>query len=85
MISKIKSNERGVEIKYTTRIQAKRFVQNGSVDFGETIDPTSRFETFRLLLALIAQHNLHLEHSDVKSAFLHAKIKKKCSLNNERF
>ena len=35
---------------------------------------TCRSETFRLVLALAAQHESHLEQLDVNSAFLHTKI-----------
>ena len=49
-----------------------------SVDFGKTFALTSRPETFRQalpVLALAVRHNLHSEQLDTKSALLHAKIK----------
>ena len=84
MVSKIKRNERGVEVKYKNRIEDEGFLPTECVDFGKKIDPTSRFETFKLVLALAAQHNLRLEHLDVKSAFLHGKNKEEVIIEQPR-
>ena len=71
----IKRNEDGVAEKYKDRFVAEGFAHTGGVDFGEKIAPTSRPEVFRLVLALAVQQNLRLEQLDMKSAFLHAKLK----------
>ena len=74
-VFKIKRNEHGVAEKYKAKFVAKGFAQTDVLEFGETFAPTRQPETFRLVLALAAQHNLHLEQLDVKSAFLRAKTK----------
>ena len=65
-VFKIKRNEHGAVEKYKARFVAKGFAQIEGLDYGETFAPTSRPETFRFVLALAAQHDLHLEELDVE-------------------
>ena len=44
------------------------------MEFGEAFAPAIGPKTFKLVLALAAQHILHLEQSEKKSTFLDAKI-----------
>ena len=76
-VVKIERIEHEVAGKYMARFVAKGFGQTEGVDFGETFAPTSRPETFILVMTKAAQHNLHLKQLDVKSGFLREKIKEK--------
>ena len=58
---------------------AKRYAHTEGVDLGVTFAPTTRREMFRLVLALAAQHNFHLEQLDAKPVFLQAEIEKEVS------
>ena len=50
------------------------FAQVEGLDFFETYTTTCKPETFRTLLAVAAQKDLHLGQMDVKSAYLHSAI-----------
>ncbi len=50
------------------------FAQVEGLDFFETYAPTCKPETFRILLGVAAQKDLHLSQMDVKSAYLHSTI-----------
>ena len=63
----------GVAEKSKARFEAKRFGQKEGVEFGEAFSPTIGLETFNLVLVIAAQHILHLEQLEEKSAFLKAK------------
>ena len=63
----------------------KGFAQTKGVDVGGLIALTSRPETFKLVLALAAQENI-LDQLDVKTTFLHSKIKEEVLIEQpERF
>ena len=73
-VFKIKQKADGSVDKFKARYVAKGFKQVEGLDFHETFAPTSRPETFRLIVALAAQKDLVLEQLDVKSAYLHSPI-----------
>ena len=60
-VFKIERNEHRVAEKYKARFVAMVFAQTEGVDSGDTLAPASWPETFNLVLATAAQHNLHLE------------------------
>ena len=74
-VYKIKTKANGSLEKYKARFVAKGFKQIEGIDYSETFAPTSKPETFRLILSLAAKENLTLRQMDVKSAYLHSKIK----------
>ena len=55
-------------------------MQVEGLDFFETYAPTCKLETFRTLLAVAAQKDLHLGQMDVKSAYLHSAIEEEIYL-----
>ena len=59
---------------------AKGFKQIDGVDYGDTFAPTSKPETFRFILSLAAKENFTLKQMDVKSAYLHPKVKEEIYL-----
>jgi hypothetical protein len=60
--------------QYQARLVAKGFTQREGVDFDEVFSPTSKLTTFRVLLSLVATHNLELHQLDIKTAFLNGNI-----------
>ena len=73
-VYKVKYGADGQVDKYKARYVAKGFAQVEGLDFFETYAPTCKPETFRTLLAVATQKNLHLGQMDVKSAYLHSAI-----------
>ena len=52
----------------------KRYVQKEDIDFNEIFSPVVRLTTVRIVLAMCATFDLHLEQLDVKTAFLHGEL-----------
>lgn len=57
------------------RLVARGFTQQYLQDYDETFAPVARISTFRLMLALSNQFDLHVHHMDVKTAFLNGILK----------
>lgn len=65
----------GVEAtRYKARLVAKGFTQVEGVDFNEIYSPVVKHYSIRILLAIVAFHDLELEQLDVKTAFLHGDL-----------
>ncbi|KAH9670612.1 hypothetical protein KPL70_017043 [Citrus sinensis] len=74
-IYKIKEGIPGVEpLRYKVRLVAKGFTQKEGIDFNEVFSPVVRHSSLRILLALVAVNDMHLEQMDVKTAFLHSEF-----------
>ncbi|RDX85061.1 hypothetical protein CR513_33797, partial [Mucuna pruriens] len=74
-IFKTKLNESGNIEKYKAKLVAKGYAQRYEVDYTEVFAPVARLDTVRVLLALAAQCGWEVFQLDVKSAFLHGKLK----------
>ena len=48
--------------------------QQPGIDFNQTFAPVVKMSTLRLILALVAAHNLEVLQLDVKTAFLHGRL-----------
>lgn len=69
-VFKIKRKADGTIDRYKARLVAQGFTQQFGLDFVETYAPVAKFATIRLMLALVAQHDLELHQMDVETAYL---------------
>lgn len=59
---------------YKARLCAKGCAQKKGIDYNETFSPTVRYDSIRIVLSEVAQHNLEMVQFDVKTAFLYGDI-----------
>ena len=71
---KIKHDSNGNIDKFKARYVAKGFKQIEGIEYSDTFAPTSKPETFKILLSLSAIENFFLKQMDAKAAYLHPKI-----------
>ena len=60
--------------KYKARLVAKGFKQKEGLDFFDTYSPVTRITSIRVLIAIVALHNLEIHQMDVKTAFLNGEL-----------
>jgi hypothetical protein len=53
---------------------AKGFTQREGIDYNEIFSPISSKDSFRIIMALVAQYNLELHQMDVKMTFLNGDL-----------
>ena len=74
-IFKNKTNEEGKIIRSKTRLVAKGYNQEFSIDFEESFAHVARLEVIRIPLTFACRHGIKLQQMNVKSAFLNGLIK----------
>ena len=74
-VFKIVQNEDGSINKYKARLCARGFMQKHGLDYTETFAPVVRYDSLRVLLALIAFHDLEVAQFDVRTAFLYGELR----------
>ena len=77
-----KKDEHGQVVRNKACLIAQGYTEVEGIDFDETFSPVARLEAIRILLAYANHHNILLYQMDVKSAFLNARLNKKCMLHN---
>ena len=73
-VYKIKRNSDDQVERYRARLVVKGYAQKEGIDFNEIFSPVVRLTTVRVVLAICAIFDLHLDQLDVKTAFLHGEI-----------
>jgi transposase InsO family protein len=74
-------NGDGFVRKFKARLVVKGFSQRAGIDYNETFSPVAHQESFRIILALAAQHGLFLRQIDVVGAFLNGQIEDEIFMN----
>jgi hypothetical protein len=69
-VFKVKHNADGSIDRYKARLVARGFTQTEGVDYNETYAPVVKMTSIRVLLSIVAIHDLELHQMDVKTAFL---------------
>lgn len=64
----------GNTIWHKTRLCAQGFQQQYGTDYKETFAPVARYDSIRVLLALVTQRNLEMSQFDVRTAFLYGEL-----------
>ncbi|GKA82366.1 retrovirus-related pol polyprotein from transposon TNT 1-94 [Tanacetum coccineum] len=73
-VYKIKKNGDDQVERYRARLVVEGYAQKEGIDFNEIFSLVVRMTTIRVVLALCATYDLHLEQLDVKTAFLHGNL-----------
>ncbi|GJY40067.1 retrovirus-related pol polyprotein from transposon TNT 1-94 [Tanacetum coccineum] len=73
-VYKIKRNGDDQVERYRVRLVVKGYAQKEGIDFNEIFSLVVRMTTIRVVLAMCATYDLHLEQLDVKTAFLHGNL-----------
>ena len=60
--------------RYRARLVVKRYAKKEGIDFNKIFSPVVRLTTIRIVLAMCAIFDLHLEQLDVKTAFLYEEL-----------
>lgn len=74
LVYKIKRDSNDQVERYRARLVVKGYAQKEGIDFNEIFSPVVRLTTIRVVLAMCATFDLHLEQLDVKTAFLHGEL-----------
>ena len=67
---KTKKDSKGKIERFKVRLVAKGFTQREGINFNETFSPVSSKDSFRIIMALVANFDLELHQMDVKTTFL---------------
>ena len=60
--------------RFKAQLVAKGCSQIPRVDFHETFSPTVKYDSLRIILALVASLDLHMQQFDIKTAFVYGSI-----------
>lgn len=73
-VFKVKRRPDGSILKLKARLVAMGYTQEKGIDYDEVFEPTTRLETLRLVLTLLASKNWEGWQIDFKTAFLNSKL-----------
>lgn len=74
-IFKVLLDASGNDTRHKARLAAKGYKQTYGINYDEIFDPVVRKESLRLLIGIAAEHNLKIDHMDVKTTFLNGDFK----------
>lgn len=72
---KVKEDPSTSKVRFKARLCAKGFSQKAGTDFEEIFSPVVRYNSVRVLMAMAASEDLEIGQFDVRTAFLHGKLK----------
>lgn len=73
-VFRVKKDADGKSHRFKARLCARGFQQKEGIDFKETFSPVIRYDSLRVLLAIIAAKNLEVMQFDVQTAFLYGEL-----------
>jgi hypothetical protein len=73
-VYKVKRDEHGDILKHKARLMVKGYSQRRGIDYNEVFAPVARFDSVRLLIALVAHRGWEIHHMDVRSTFLNGDL-----------
>jgi len=65
---------KGDIVRYKARFVAKGYTQREGTDYNEIFSLVMKHSSIQILLVLVAQYELKLDHLDVKTTFLHGDL-----------
>ena len=71
---KVNDDHGHATLKFKARLCARGFQQVQGIDYSETFAPVVTFTSIRILLAMVAAHDLELSQMDVVTAFLNGDL-----------
>nr|GEZ51439.1 Gag-Pol polyprotein [Tanacetum cinerariifolium] len=83
-VYKIKKNGDDLVEMYRAILVVKLYAQKEGIDFNNKFSPVVRMTTIRVVLAMCATYDLHLEKLDVKMCFFMEILKKKFTCSNQK-
>ena len=73
-VFKTKLNENGEVDKCMARLVVKGYAQQHGIDYTKVFAPVARWDTIRMIIALVARNSCSVYQFDVKSDFLHGDL-----------
>ena len=79
-IYRVKYDSLGKVTKFKARLVAKGYSQIEGIDYGEIFSPVAKYDSIRMIIAIVASKRLLMHQMDVKTAFLNDILKEEVYL-----
>jgi len=84
LLFRVKKDQQGKVQRYKARFVARGFRQEKGSDYNETFSSVVKWATIRLCLAMAAILDWDIHVVDIKTAFLHAPSRRRCTSSSPR-